>query len=323
MIFEYALEPDMVSTWGSLYNSRFFLREFGLSQGRLVSQYPKKWAKKVWESFKEVDHNDKRRLVELLVQIKKTMIKRKDYIWDDTQKSWLENALIEHDRHPFHVVIAKNNPENRPEILSEDALGNLPCAGWDNPHGITVNRTAQDMANSGGVLLSHCRWVKFIDPYFSHCKRGHKLSMLVFLSILAKERPVGPPEKIEIHTSGDGATLDHLKNFYEKIIPTGMTVTLHLWQQRIGGQRLHNRYILTDLGGISFQHGLDSGEDGETDDINRLDLNQYDSHCKQYDLETPAFDQTAQPIVIRGSKPNYQKKNFENLLERMYGSEND
>ena len=167
--------------------------------------------------------------------------------------------------------------------------------------GTTVNRTAQDMANSGGILLSHCRWVKFIDPYFSQCRPGHKLSMSAFLSIMAKERPVGPPEKIEIHTSGDGATSDHLKGFYEKIVPPGMMVTLHLWRQKIGGQRLHNRYILTDLGGISFQHGLDSGQDGETDDINRLDFDQYDSHCKQYDQETTAFDQAAQPIVITGT----------------------
>ena len=304
MIFEYALEPEMVSTWGSLHNSRFFLREFGLNQGRLVSQYPKQWIKKVWESFEEVDHNDRRRLVELLVQLKKTMIKRKDYIWEDARKNWLENALLEHDRHPFRVLIAKKNPENKPEILTEDAVYNSPCPGWDNPHGVSVYRKAHDMASSTGALLSHCRWIKFVDPYFSQCKRRHKLSMTEFFYILANSRPVGPPDKIEIHTSGGGASNDYLKEFYEKIIPKDLKVSLYQWQQKPGGPRLHNRYILTDLGGVSFQHGLDTGGDGETDDINRLDFGQYDSHCKQYDQEASAFDQAAQPIVINGTLRN-------------------
>ncbi|MDM8536034.1 hypothetical protein QUF70_04710 [Desulfobacterales bacterium HSG17] len=300
MINEYALEPEMVATWGAIHNSRFFLHEFGLSQGRLISQYPKKWAKKVWESFDEVDQNDRRRLVELLVQFKKTMIKRKNYIWDDAQNSWLGNALLEHDRHPFSNVMAKSNPGNRLEILSEEALGDSPCPGWENPHGALVNRKAQDMAASVGVLLSHCRWVKFIDPYFSKCRRNHKLSMLAFLKVFAMERPVGPPEKIEIHTRWNGTTMNYLNDFYEKIIPKGLQGTLYQWRQKPGGPRLHNRYILTNLGGVSFQHGLDIGEVGETDDVTRLDLNQFDSHCKQYDPQNPAFDQAAQPIVING-----------------------
>jgi hypothetical protein len=63
---------------------------------------------------------------------------------------------------------------------------------------------------------------------------------------------------------------------------------------------LHNRYILTDLGGVSFQHGLDTGADGETDDISRLDLDQYIFRCKQYDPAAPAFDSAADPLMIIG-----------------------
>ena len=301
MIYEYALEPEMLSAWGRLHNQRFFLREFGLGQGRLVSRYPKKWARKVWESFGGDNDMDKKRLEELLVRLQETMIKRKDCVWDDAQETWIENALLEHARHPFKVILARNNQENRPEILGEDALAALPCPSWDNPHGMTVIRKASDMADKVGMMLSRCRWAKFIDPYFSKCKRGHKLSLPAFLSILTAERPVGPPETIEIHTSGGGATLDYLKDFYEKIIPAGIQITIYQWQERPGGQRLHNRYILTDLGGVSFCHGLDTGKDGETDDISRLDRKQYIFRCKQYDYATQAFDQAADPLEITGT----------------------
>ena len=147
-------------------------------------------------------------------------------------------------------------------------------------------------------MLSLCTWVKFIDPYFSACKQGHKKSLKAFLTILKAERPVGPPRSIEIHTRGDAATTEFITDSYKPIIPTGLKVIIFQWQERPGGQKLHNRYILTDLGGISFQHGLDTGAVGETDDIARLYHDQYTLRCMQYDINTPEFDEAAQPLVI-------------------------
>ncbi len=101
---------------------------------------------------------------------------------------------------------------------------------------------------------------------------------------------------------------DHVKEFYDKIIPVGLQVILYRWQQRSGGQKLHNRYILTDLGGVSFQHGLDAGKKGETDDITRLELDQHVFHCKQYDPTAPTFDQAADPLVITGTSVKQVKQ---------------
>ena len=301
MIYEYALEPEMVAAWGNRHNHRFFIRAFGLGQGRLVSRYPKSWAKKVWDAFGGSSEMDRKRLEELLVRLKETMVKRKDFLWDDKKESWLENALLENDRHPFQAIIARSNPGNRQEVLDEDVLAASPCPGWDIPHGRTVNRNAEDMAAAVKRMLTCCRWVKFIDPYFAQCKYGHRRSLQAFLSILTAERPVGILERIEIHTSGGIATAEYLKDFYEKIIPAGMQVTLYQWQRRDDGQRLHNRYILTDLGGVSFGHGLDAGMEDEKDDIHRLDSEQYDQRCKQYDPVAPAFDRAAPPLVIIGT----------------------
>jgi hypothetical protein len=301
MIYEYALEPEMVAAWGDRHNHRFFIREFGLGSGRLVSRYPKAWANKVWDSFDGASQMDRKRLEELLVRLKETMVKRKNPVWDDAQESWLENALAEHARHHFFRIMARNNPAASPEVIAEETLAASPCPGWDVPHGMTVNRKARDMAEAVNMMLGCCRWVKFIDPYFVKGKTGHKKSLPAFLKILAAERPVGPPETIEIHTSGDGATTDYLREFYEKIIPAGLHVTLYRWQERPGGQKLHNRYILTDLGGVSFHHGLDCGSEGETDDITLLDREQYERRCKQYIKNSSAFDKVIDPLEIVGT----------------------
>jgi hypothetical protein len=62
---------------------------------------------------------------------------------------------------------------------------------------------------------------------------------------------------------------------------------------------LNNRYILTDLGGVSFQHGLDAGRKGETDDITRLDLDQHVFHIWS-SSKTPGKRLSSMPNQIEG-----------------------
>lgn len=299
MIYEYALEPEMVAAWGDRHNHRFFLREFGLGSGRLLSRYPKKWTKKVWDSFPGGSDMDKARLTELLARLQETMIKRNNFVWDENA-TWLNNAEQEHARHQFRAVLARNNLAGRPEILCEDGLTVTPCPRWDSPHGITVNRKAPEMATAVRQMLACCRWVKFIDPHLWPGKSSYKDSLQTFMEILAGNRPVSPPESIEIHTKLLDSTSDIILNRFQEVIPIGLTVTLYQWQERPGGQGLHNRYILTDLGGVSFHHGLDTGADGETDDLTRLDFEQYLFRCSQYNPTTSAFTQAAPPLVITG-----------------------
>jgi len=297
MIYEYALEPELVATWGTKQNSIIYSSAFGFGQGRAVSNYPKKWSRMVYSCARGSEMEIKR-LVELLKRIEENMIKRRDPIYDGDRRSWIENALLEHKRYPFFAIMAKNNLNHLSQIICEDDLADSPCPSWDIPHGITVNRNAAEMAATINMMLGRCRWVKFIDPYLSRIKWGHKQSMMAFLRILGTERPVGPLEFIEIHTDEKGPSLEFLKDFYEEIIPAGLTVTLFQWKEIPGGQRLHNRYILTDLGGVSFHNGLDAGEDGETDDITRLDYEQYRLHCTQYNRATSFFEKAEAPLEL-------------------------
>jgi len=302
MIYEYALEPEMVAKWGDLKTRGFFLHAFGLTTGRLVSRYPKNWAKRVWKAFDGDNQMDRKRLEELLARLQETMIKRKDFIWDDGNGGWLENALLEHDRHPFKAIFVSRNPKKKCNaILVEEEVFDIHCTGWENPHGRTVNRKANDMAAAVKMMLSRCQWVKFIDPHISPGRSDYRRSLRAFLNILADQRPVGPVKKIEIHTGVHPGTADFLRDSFEKLIPNGVQVTLYQWQEKPGGQILHNRYILTDLGGVSFHHGLDAGKEGEKDDINRLSREQYVLRCQQYNAKAPAFLQGAEPLVVKGS----------------------
>jgi hypothetical protein len=300
MIYEYAVEPEIASQWGSREHYRFFVRELGLGQGRLISRYPKKWTKKVWECYSGSNDMEKKRLEDILSRLKDNMIKRKDMAWREGC-SWQENVLIEHKRYPFWGVLIKDYSKKLPGLFDEDDLSVMPCTIWDIPHGKPVKRVADEMASELGVLLTHCRWIKFVDPYLS-CLNRYKKSMQKFFSVLGASRPVEHPERIEIHTSKRYDPNDKLKLFYEKILPAGMKAYLYQWQQRPDGQSLHNRFILTDIGGVSFYHGLDIGKDGETDDISRLDFDQYIFRCSQYNPQAPAFDPAEETLELIGRK---------------------
>jgi hypothetical protein len=299
MIHEYALEPEMVAAWCTdHYKCQFFLNKFGLAEGRLLSPYPKRWRRKVYDAFRGGSDMDKARLTELLSRLQDTMIKRKDPVWDENE-TWVDNAVQEHARYPFRAVLARNNPASRTEILCENDFDT--CPGLACPHSLVVNRTAQEMAESVRQMLACCRWVKFIDPHLWPGKKRYRNSLQAFLKILVGSRPVGPPETIEIHTEKHDTEDKIILKHFQDAIPDGLKVALYQWQKQPGGQALHNRYILSDLGGVSFHHGLDTGADGETDDLTRLDLDQYRIRRKEYDTAAPAFAPAAPRLIITGT----------------------
>ena len=82
-------------------------------------------------------------------------------------------------------------------------------------------------------------------------------------------------------------------------IPDGVQLVLLRLRERPGGQRLHNRYILTDLGGVVFGAGLDDGEDGETDDVALMDRAQSQLRWAQHSGDTMAFDMAEAQVEIR------------------------
>jgi len=93
----------------------------------------------------------------------------------------------------------------------------------------------------------------------------------------------------------------------ESIIPAGKTVKVVLWKGREEGQKLHNRYLLTEACGVAFGTGLDQNNKQSpyvTDDLHLLDGSKLSAHWREY-LGTPsAFDLAADPFTIRGGGEN-------------------
>ena len=67
------------------------------------------------------------------------------------------------------------------------------------------------------------------------------------------------------------------------------------------GEKFHNRYILTDHGGVMLGTGLDEVSVEETDDIHLMNPEQYEKRKKQFCLTNSEFDLVnKQPIIVTG-----------------------
>ena len=111
---------------------------------------------------------------------------------------------------------------------------------------------------------------------------------------------------IELHTADrDNAPSweefrKECENKLPSIIPEDLTLTVYRWKEREGGEKLHNRYILTDIGGVQFGHGLDEGDLGTTDDVSRLGDDTYAKRWENYAGPNFAFDLDGEVFAVEG-----------------------
>ena len=91
MIYEFALDPGVLSTWGSF---RYFYDNFGAEHGRLISQFPKRWKRMVYDACSKCADIDKKRIEERLAYINNKLVKMsREY---NNSMPWLENAEEQH-----------------------------------------------------------------------------------------------------------------------------------------------------------------------------------------------------------------------------------
>ena len=311
MLREYAVESELAATWSERMEARYFRDQFGLGSPRIISRYPGGWKKQVWAARKG-NGNDTthKRMEELLQSLSTVMVKRPNSTWrPDT--GWLSNAVREHDRLPFHAILARNNPDRNPRILVPDELEGDSTL-WAVERGPTIPRRAEAMADTLRGMLRLATTIVFVDPYFAP---DNRLFVRVLSACLDECRPPGRVSgrypSVHVITSG-GRDQDPAREHFEAAcsqelparLPMDQPVTIRRVAPRTDGERLHDRYVLTENGGVSFPAGLDESRDGSgTVDLHLLTREQYRQRWQQYSGDSPAFDHPEDDITVVGRKP--------------------
>ena len=212
----------------------------------------------VIESLSETGPN-RTKIVERIRKLDDRMLTRQSD-WNP-EKDWLTNAEDEHARRPFHAILARSNPRERNFVLEGDSVeDDAPLFQIEKTP--SVPRFADEMANLVGPVLRYAKEILLIDPHFGPENKRHRHLMEKLLAEAIHGRDGLLLERVEIHTS-DKADADFFRNEalrqLPRCIPKEMKVRLVRWSENLN-ERFHNRFILTDRGGLSFGDGLDEGK---------------------------------------------------------------
>lgn len=268
MIADCAVDPEVFATWRhfqSLYE------DFGVSRGRLISKFPKKWVKEVSERSRELVNtgvNTEIQAARIEERLRSDRFKRKlkspggrEY---DPKETWLGNAM--NAGMPFDLIVASGSGMTDNKVGAEDMLKDEPP--FYRVSQCNVPRRKEELIGAAELLLKSCADVIIVDPNFrADLPRFFNtfIHLVYFLVDLGRT-----PRRLEVHTR---RTLQHNENYVRQHqvaqwqqsvvseLPEGWNLTICYWDDLPKGGRPHARFLLTDLGGIYYDHGVDEGVD--------------------------------------------------------------
>lgn len=298
MLKEYALQPELLSSWPVF---RYLSDKFGYGRGRVIARYPRRWERMVYDSLGHCKPIEKQKIVEGLVRLKPVLYPR-HHEWDK-DKGWLDNAVEEHTKRSFCAIIAQDNLHGVAAVIRDADLDEEAEPRWRAERQRRIERTAPGMASCAEMLLRNATAILFIDPHFNPQAQRFKRSLQAFLQIIA-QRPAGiPVVRIEIHTGHETAGT---KAFFDAectrhlplIIPRGMQIRCIRWGQNY----LHNRFILTEYDGLKFATGLDE-HDGSArthDIVDLLEPEPYAQTWQEYQRDSSHLPLIEDDLIIEG-----------------------
>jgi len=301
MIHEYAVDPNSLKSFNEIWQA---LEQFGVAHGRMLVQCPKRWWAIVKENLQHAEDTlapaEYKSLEERCFRLKEArkIIYRKNLKYDG-EKSFVEALAREHAERPFRAVLQRNAVTasqipvlSRFDLHDGNALWKVSCSQ-------PVPRTADALAAIVGPLIRISEDFLLVDPYFA--SKPQEYQSLV--KMLQDAHTAGKSlQRVEVHTGTKGTATfirDKARTSLVQKLPKGIEIKVFQWTERDGGELLHDRFVLTDRGGIKSSVGWDTGKSGQTTEVSLMDDDSYQLRWNQYQRETAAFDLVGEPFVIK------------------------
>ena len=300
---EYAIDPSVLSSWEKV---RYLLEKFSRENGRLLSVCPKKWKRNVLQNnnFRPVERS---RIEEKLRNLDNISVQRVSNNFNDGM-NWVTGAIAEHESNSFSIIVSDENAKSQ-VVVNYDTMGD---DHWKVSGGV-VPRTSADFCNEVSLLLKTANKVLFIDPHFEENEKRFMQPFIDFVtsaieSVYKRKEELSFELHLQLskpsYSQDDNVRAEkrmiNIKNKLADQFTNG--IKIFIWRGKKGGERFHNRYIITDKSGISFGTGLDICTDGlhsETDDLHRLTRSQYEKRLEQFQEDSTCYDLMASGVVYQ------------------------
>lgn len=323
MIHEFAVEPELIFEWAeNRRDTAIFGNSFGLGHPRILARYPGNWdqqatrhadatyrrlmaAARSPEEEGRIETQKKRFDALMTRLVNNNVTLEREHLAFHEAKSWADNAVA-HAPNPFHAIVARTKSSKSDYILTGDELYDHPR--WKLKRSHMIARDANSITAAVTPILKRCQAVTFVDQYFHPNKTAEMGLLKTYLQILSATPRKDPP-RIEVWcTEPKGVPWPTAATEFKNLnlgaeLDVGWSIRIVCYRRRGGGEQIHNRYILTDIGGLVFAAGLSSGPKGSHDDITVMELDQYEHRNKQYSDPTTAFLlDPAESLTIHGTR---------------------
>lgn len=256
MFKEVAIDPAAVAA--SYLQFNHIIDRFGIPEGRLIASFPNHWKRLVYQSARAAHAGapgplELTRIEERLRRLPNSAFVSRQRSGDGCDANWVESAIQEHRRLPFDGVVSCN-PVNEPGfVVPADVSNEHPCftpnRQWHVP------RSAKQMSICCKPVLANSRHIKLIDPHFKPWRPKFSRPFLAFLD---QVRPAITVDLFRCHECDPGEVSDSLRRLLNDRPRQGSKLRLFIRQK----SEMHNRFVLGDCGGLSFQVGLDEDDSG-------------------------------------------------------------
>ena len=285
MLREFAVEPDALSSWN---NCRLVLDRFVMGSGAVLSEYPKRWKRMVYECASSQCHGiELTRIVESLKGLDRriTIPSRREF--PDSGQDWIGKAVSAHQKIPFGGIVCAKDEHAVLGVgvipVSEVGATHPLFVGLGQAH---VTRDSLAMVEAVALLLREATHVKFVD---AHYKPGGHTGFDGPIKALLEQIRVGGEQRItvELHTeSSDRRPLEEiLEEGFVRLVKEVMPIAEIVVVFYPHGS-LHNRFLLTDRGGVMWGTGLDeqgaSSNKTDSDDLFLLNEKLFELHWKKW-----------------------------------------
>ena len=296
---EYAVTPDVFNE--SCYESpilcdNYFrqLHEVFLSEGIVRNLRNGEWQKfflspSPWHS----------RVKHLLVELEKEgRLMPSDPSLDyrpQNDRDWCDEALASHENLPLHGIIVSEairgiyqKKKQKQLVESVNRLSFPNCRWWspgDRSNSIRLKRNINEYKKALTLILRHANSIMFIDPYIDPTL-SHYASFIQLLKAVGER---SPKPSVEIHCkirrgSGQRAPAwnkEKMKTIFrenlEPVLEIFKKIEILVWDD------FHDRYLISNLGGILMSNGFDTSTDSSRTTWARLGRNVRDDVQREFD----------------------------------------
>lgn len=225
-----------------------------------------------------------------------------------TDREWCNEALESHKTTPLNGIIVSDairSTYRRNQLVeSVSRLSISTCEWWELTNSsLRLKRTICQYKKALTLILRHAKSIMFIDPYIYPAQSNYA-DFVQLIKAASNRPPKSPPPTVEINSkirniSGKNReeTRQIMENTFRNefgpvLSQSNLKAEVFIWDD------FHDRYLISNLGGILVPHGFDTSTSSnlttwsrlgrsDRDDVQREFARESNKHKLQFNFTIP------------------------------------